>query len=77
MIKFEKIVAGMILYDVRKANWRTRMFSKSKWDFWTVKVIEVNTENRTVFASWNHTKERGYSERQITGYRASLPKEEN
>lgn len=71
MIKFEKIHAGMILYDVRKATG----WSRHKWDTWPVRVVEVDTEKRRVLASWNHNKAEWMNERRITRYRAKRPEE--
>lgn len=71
MIKFEKITAGMTLYDVRKA----RGWSRWKWDTWPVKVIEVDLKNRRVLASWNHNNPEWMNERRVTKYRAKRPKE--
>ena len=50
-IKFEKIKAGMTLYDIRKATGLQRF--NSKWSTWSVKVLEVDAEKRMIFASWN------------------------
>lgn len=70
MIKFEKIKPGMILYDVRKS---TKPFNRCKWDYWAVKVIEVDQEKRRVFASWNGNAPKWIYERQATKYRAKNP----
>lgn len=71
MIKFEKVKQGMTLYDVR----RNKGLSRSKWNTWTVSVIEVDTEKRMVLASWNHNKPEWMPEGRICKYRAKLPKE--
>ena len=74
-IKFEKIEAGMTLFDVRKSTRMGISCSKRKWDIWPVRVIEVNAEKREVLASWNGNKAEWMSERRITKYRKKLPKE--
>jgi len=72
-IKFEKIKEGMTLYDVRK---NTGM-SRNKWSVWTVKVIEVNTEERKALISWNTNKPEWMQENRVTKYRARRPENKN
>jgi hypothetical protein len=72
-IKFEKIVAGMTLYDVRKNTGMT----SNKWSTWPVQVIEVDEEERRVLASWNCNKAEWMHERQITKFRAKKPANDN
>jgi len=71
--KFEKIEAGMKLYDVRK---NTGM-SSNKWSTYPVQVIEVDIERRCVLASWNHNPPEWMSEKRITKYRAKKPEPQN
>lgn len=73
-IKFEKIKPGMVLYDVRKADWRTRMATGRSYSFWTVSVVTVNPTDRRVLASWNGNAPKWMDERNVTQFRASLPK---
>jgi hypothetical protein len=73
MIKFEKIKAGMKLYDVRKNTGSTR----NKWNIWPVFVKEVNSKNRMVLASWNHNPPEWMSEGRVTKYRAKKPAEQS
>lgn len=68
-IKFEKIKPGMTLYDVRK---NTGM-SGGKWCTWHVHIIEVNSEKRTVVASWNGNRPETMGENRVTKYRAKQP----
>jgi hypothetical protein len=71
-IKFEKIKPGMTLYDVAKSTgYAQRIY---KWEWWTVKVIEVDAEKRRVLASWNANPAKWISEKNVTKYRAQLPK---
>ena len=74
MIKFEKIKAGMTLYDVRKNNWRHNLRGESPYAYWPVYVQAVDAEKREVLASWNGNPAKWMSERQVTKYRATLPK---
>lgn len=74
MIKFEKIKEGMTLYDVRKADWRSRVHTGRSVIFWPVYVQAVDAEKREVLASWNSNKAEWMSERRVTKYRATLPK---
>ena len=74
MIKFEKIKAGMTLYDVRKNNWRFNLGVESPYVYWPVYVQAVDPEKREVLASWNSNPAKWMSERQVTKYRTALPK---
>lgn len=71
-IKFEKIKAGMTLYDVRK---NTGM-SSNKWSTWPVRIISVDSEKRTVVASWNHNTPEVIPESRVTKCRAKRPSNE-
>lgn len=68
-IKFEKIQAGMTLYDVRKNTGLGRW----KWNTWPVEVKEVDVVNRTALVSWNHNNIEWWSERRLTKLRAKIP----
>ena len=68
-IKFEKIQAGMTLYDVKRNNG----FGGYKWCAWPVYIVSVDNEKRTVMAQWNGNKERLISEDRVTKYRAKRP----
>ncbi len=72
MIKFEKISAGQILFDVRKAVGR-HAWSGRKHMTWPVYVRSVDAEKRTVVASWNGNPDVTMSERRITSFRANRP----
>ena len=68
-IKFEKIKAGMTIWDVRKntdATW-------GKWSIWPVYIISVDAENRTVLASWNYNTPEKMRESRVTKFRAKKP----
>lgn len=62
-IKFEKIVAGMTLYD----RHRTGMGNTTLTELgeWSVKVVSVNHEARTAVVRWNGNPERVWSARQL------------
>lgn len=68
-IKFEKIKAGAVLFDVRRNTGMT----SNKWSTWPVKIISVDSESRTVVASWNHNKEEVMNEGRVTKFRAKRP----
>lgn len=63
-IKFEKIKAGDTLYD----NHRTKMghTTMSCMGEWSVKILEVDTIERTALVSWNHNKATTWYEYQLT-----------
>jgi len=71
VIKFEKIVAPMTLYDVRKARWP----SPNRYSVWPVLVKEIDPVKRTALVSWNGNTPTWVSERSVTQYRATRPKE--
>lgn len=73
-IKFEKIKPGMTLYDVRKATGFHAARLSKKWQWWPVKVFEVDSEKRQVLASWNTNPAKWISEKNVTKFRAQLPK---
>ena len=72
-IKFEKIKAGVILWDVR----RNTDMMKNKFSIWPVRIMEVDKEKRRVFASWNSNDPEWMGEEIITKYRAKRPKQED
>jgi len=74
-IKFEKIEAGMKLFDVRKNTRPGISCNTNKWNTWPVRIVEVDAEKRKVLASWNGNKPEWMSERRVTKYRKNLPKE--
>lgn len=69
-IKFEKITAGMRLYDVRI----NKGLSGNKWNTWPVNIISVDTVKSTVVASWNGNKPEEMSKSRVTKFRAKRPK---
>jgi len=70
-IKFEKLEAGMTLYDVR----RTKMgnTSMSRTSVFRVKVIRVDAEKHQVMASWNGNPAKLYYRDEIRKLRKSPP----
>ena len=70
-IKFEKIKAGMTLYDVRKEKMGNTTMSRT--GVWKVRVMEVNPSSRQVLASWNGNSPKWYREYSITKFRKSPP----
>lgn len=68
-IKFEKIQAGMTLYDVRKNTGLGRW----KWNTWPVEIKEVDVVNRTALVSWNTNKDEWWYEGQLIKLRAKRP----
>jgi hypothetical protein len=64
-IKFEKVKAGMTLYDrhsYKMGNTTLRSIGE-----WTVYVISVDPEKRTAECSWNGNRAETYRERDIRG----------
>jgi hypothetical protein len=70
-IKFEKIQAGMTLFDVRRNTGMTR----NKWNIWPVYVKSVDSEKRTVQASWNGNAYQTMGEYRVTKFRAKKPED--
>ena len=70
-MKFEKIKPGMLVYDVGRQKLGNTTLSTVA--VWSVKIISVDAENRTVEASWNYNPARTYSERDYKKWRAAKP----
>lgn len=68
-IKFEKIKAGMTLYDVR----RNTGYGSYKWCVWPVYIQSVDSEERTVMASWNGNAIGKMNENRVCKFRAKRP----
>lgn len=66
-IKFEKIKPGMTLWDVRKNTG----YGRNKWNNFPVYIQSVNSEDRTVEASWNRNKLETMREGRVCRYRAN------
>ena len=62
-IKFEKIQAGMTLYD----RHRTRMGNTTLRSLgeWSVRIISVDAAARTAVVSWNGNREQTWWERDL------------
>jgi hypothetical protein len=62
-MKFEKIKAGMVLYDRHKyqaGNTTMRVLGE-----WTVQIKSLDPATRTAMASWNGNPERRWNERSL------------
>jgi len=70
-VKFEKIKPGMLAYDVGRQKLGNTTLSTVA--VWSVKIISVDAENRTVEASWNYNPARTYSEREYKKWREAKP----
>ena len=68
-----KLKAGMTVYDVKKSTGLHSFNGKYQW--WTIRVIEVDLENNKVFASWNCNTAKWYPERVWKKWRLNYPKE--
>lgn len=68
-----KLKPGMTVYDVRPATGLRRL--SDKWIYWFVKIIEVDYENKKVFASWNNNEPKWYYKHAWKKWRLRLPKE--
>jgi hypothetical protein len=62
-IKFEKITAGMTLFDIhsyKMGNMSMRQLGK-----WDVKVISIDSDKRTALVSWNGNRPEVWSEHKL------------
>jgi hypothetical protein len=62
-MKFEKIKAGMVLYDRHKyvaGNTTMRVLGE-----WHVKILSVDPEKRSAMVSWNGNREQRWHERSL------------
>lgn len=57
-MKLEKMKPGMVVYDCH--SYKMGNTNMRSLGIWTVKIISVNLEKRTVNASWNHNGEKTY-----------------
>ena len=64
-MKFEEIEAGMKLYDIRK--------KKGNIETYSISVISVNPDNRTIVAKYNGNPEVTMDESQYSEYKAERP----
>ncbi len=71
-MKFEKLKAGMELFDVRRATGMA-VFRGNKYNVWPVRILEINVTQRQALVSWNYNAARWMPERQVTKYRAKRP----
>lgn len=70
-IKFEKIVAGMRLYDLHSE--RMGSTTMRSMGVWFVDVLEVDVAQRRALVSWNGNKPEWKSAHTLTRYRAKRP----
>ena len=68
-IKFETVKAGDVLYDYHSTQ--AGNTTMRRWSNWTVRVIEINHEQRWALVSWNGNPPRKYYGRQICRLRRS------
>jgi hypothetical protein len=70
-MKFEKITAGMVLYDVHSYRMgNTRLMSLGVW---SVRVISVDQDKRSAMVSWNGNQPEIYNERSLGRLRSVRP----
>jgi hypothetical protein len=74
-MKLEKLKPGMVIYDVRKRTGLARFRGGGDYEHWPVFVKQVDLEKREALVSWNGNPARWVSERQLSKYRYSEPKE--
>lgn len=70
-IKFEKIRAGMMLLDIhthRAGNTSTRVLG-----LWPVKILSVDSSDRSAMVSWNGNAPCRWSERQLCALYVEKP----
>jgi len=70
-MKFEKLSPGMVVFDVhsyRMGNTKLRSVG-----VWNIKVIEIATSERSVWASWNSNPPRRYYESEVKKWREKKP----
>jgi hypothetical protein len=72
MAAFDKIKPGDVLYDVHRQ--RMGNTTMARLGCWSVRVIEVNREERTALCSWNGNPPSTYREHSIKRLRRSKPK---
>lgn len=70
-MKFEKLTPGMIVYSVGKTKMGNTTLSTVS--VWRVQIVSVDTENRTVMASWNSNPVRKFYERDVAKWREKEP----
>lgn len=72
-IKFDKVKAGDVLYDVhrvRMGNTRT-----ARLGCWTVKILEIDPDGAGAWVSWNGNSRERWTRRKIESLRRT-PKPE-
>lgn len=74
-IKFEKLKAGMVVYDVRRGSGIRDAINGVRYHTWHVYIDEVDPVARRALVRWNGNKAHWMSERSVCKYRASRPGE--
>lgn len=70
-MKFEKLQPGMTVYDVgRHKMGNTTLTTVSVW---SVRIISVDAEKRSVVASWNSNAPRTFYENATSKWKAQKP----
>ena len=70
-MKIEKLKPGMTVYDAHK--YKMGNTNISTVGIWTVYIIQVDHEKRTVTASWNSNPQKTYYERDWSKWRIKRP----
>ena len=70
-MKIEKLQPGMVVYDVG----RTKMgnTTMSTVSVWSVRIVSIDVEARTVVASWNNNQNETFRERAWSKWRLKQP----
>lgn len=71
MASFDRITVGQTLYSVERQ--RAGNTTMTRQAIFTVKVIEIDTENRKAFMSWNGNTPQWYREDYIKRLRVKKP----
>lgn len=67
MVAFNKVKVGDVLYDCHREKMGNTTMSRI--GCWEVRVLEVNTERREAFCSWNSNPAQWWSERRLRALR--------
>lgn len=70
-MKFEKLVPGMVVYDVHKQKMGNT--TMSTWGTWIVRIISVDADTRSCMASWNGNSPQRFYEHSIKKWKAEKP----
>ena len=70
-MKIEKLQPGMVVYDVGRHKMGNTTISTVS--VWSVRIVSVDAEARTVVASWNSNPAKTYREGVWSKWRAKRP----